>query len=58
MISIPKRLATARTLPATVADEVVDAIAAKDVPAEFEDSVAEVGVADGADGDFLLSRLS
>ena len=55
MIPIPKRFTTARTLPAAVADEVVDAVAAKHVPAELEDGVAEVGVADGADGDFLLS---
>lgn len=53
MITISKRLATARTLPATIGDQISDARLAEHVPAQFDDGVAEVGVADGADGYFL-----
>lgn len=51
-------LAAARTLPATVGNEVLDAGLAEDVAAQFDDSVADVRVADGADGEFLNEEIS
>lgn len=53
MISIPKGPSTARTLPTPVGNQVGDAGFAEDVAAEFDHRVTEIGVADGADGNFL-----
>ena len=56
MVSISKRLAAARTLPRAVRDQVLDTVGAECVAAEFHRRVADVGVADGADGDFLYTQ--
>jgi hypothetical protein len=54
MIRIPKRLAATGTLAGAVGDEVFDAVGAEGVPAQLHGGVADVAVADGADGDFLF----
>lgn len=56
MIPIPKRPRATRTLAVAVADQILDALGAKDVPAELEHRVANIGVADGADGEFLHTQ--
>jgi len=53
MIPISKRPRTARTLAVPVTDQILHALRTKHVPAELEHRVADVGVADGADGEFL-----
>lgn len=53
MIAISERSAAAWTFATAIADQVLDAIGAKHVPTELEYRVADVGVADGADGEFL-----
>ena len=53
MITIPKRLAAARTLARPIGDEIFDAVGAEGVPAQLHRRVPDVAVADGADGDFL-----
>lgn len=45
-----ERLAAARALAAAVRNKVFDAGLAKDMPAKLDDCVADVGIADGADG--------
>ena len=56
MIGIAERLAARGTLARAVGDEVFDAGGAEGVPAQLHRGVADVAVADGADGDFLFSR--
>ena len=54
MIPIAKRATAGRTLAGAVGNKIVDAATAEDVPAQLDHRVADVGVADGADGYFLL----
>lgn len=53
MVAIAKRPSAAWAFTAAVRDEVLDAARAKDVATKFDDRVADIGVADGANGDFL-----
>ena len=49
-----KCLAAARTLSGTVRDKILDAAVAEHVATKLEYGVANVGVADWANGDFLF----
>ena len=52
-VVVAKGTRAARTLPRAVRDEIADAGGAEHVSAKLQDSVADIGVADWTDGDFL-----
>ena len=58
MVPIPKRPSTTRAFPAPIRNQIAHAVRAEHVPAEFDRRVADVGVANGADGYFLQSHVS
>lgn len=58
VVSAAKRLATGRAFAVAILDEIVDTFVAEDVAARLEHVVANVRVADGADGKALSERLA
>lgn len=53
VVLVSEGLAARRAFSRTVGDQVLHAALAESVAAELQHSIAEVGIADGADGDFL-----